>query len=1115
MIALISIARKGLEVCKISVSSGSSSQTSISHPRVIVLGTGGSTSSNNLVASDSESVTLSMLAKEVLNYFALRNGSVNDNFATNELYVNSTLNAKGESYTKNLTVDGDLSTLGSVSGYTGKGLTITTDSYGIASGEIDNLTVRQTMRIYELLIEKLRAIDGGLVLSQASGTVDSVAETPTRYVITLQEDYSSFVAGDFIRCQSFDGQNVRGYWVEIESVENNTVTIPKSEFEGYSTPEVGDEMVQMGNSTDTSRQGMLYLSTTDDGLPRMEVLSDINSKDLSNKSRTVVGALDGIDGCEGYGLWSSNAYLTGKMTIGSGSSGLENLDEWNDAAQDIEDTQAVAEEASRLLSELRDYVDGTIYSELESLQAQIDGQLESFFYDYDPTLENYPASQWESDTDKETHLNDTFTNSETGASWRWSLSDGSYQWVAIADTATSMALQIASEAQDTADGKRRVFVVTPSPEYEVGDMWVQGSLGDIMVCIKERLSGSYVSSDWATASKYTDDSAAEALQQDVNTLSEELEELQEEVDSINDTVADVVSDSILTPAEKVTIKLEWDKVVAEYSSYNSEATTYGVSVTSYNSAYSTLSALVTPVLSSMSSNSTLSSSSTWISAWSSYGTQKVALAAAIETAKVNSITYAGTNLIDSSNGFTRYWAYNSLPTYHLTRWIETTKVSTSTYIAIGTSSWAWSGMDNDFYTLSGYIYLDGEIPATLPFLRFHTGAPYATTTYSSTYDSETGYFTITQEQGGYTSSSAYIIHASLESAYQDFSTIRFEYLMLVRGSKATAWGLAPSDTEYLYDAFKSDTTLISGGTSIGTVMAVKSGSDIKAGMCGDTSIAPFLFAEPQGSDSNMYNNSLFRVMSDGTGGWGIFDVQSDSVTISNDDNQTIISSSDMPALASLFTTFSSPSFTLAALSSQASKDTTINDVTYGSDFTISASGVQVTVDTSYITISCATAANSASIEAGYYLQQKSGTTYSTVGTLAKKTAYSTDGRDVITATTYSLLTLSTSTTYRIVAYCNISISGTCSVSGSTSALSGSTASFSRSENKLYIAPNGTAAIYGTTHYDYTARQSSGALYKECRSGNAGIRVNSGTLELMISGTWRTISRNTSGYLVAT
>lgn len=134
------------------------------------------------------------------------------------------------------------------------------------------------------------------------------------------------------------------------------------------------------------------------------------------------------------------------------------------------------------------------------LQSQIDGAIESFFYEYDPTTSNAPASSWKTDEDKNKHLNDTFTNLQSGRSWRWTKSGSTFKWTEITDTATTEALKKAGQAQDTANSKRRVFVSTPYPPYDIGDLWVNGT--EMKRCMKARETGSYVVTDWEKAVNY-------------------------------------------------------------------------------------------------------------------------------------------------------------------------------------------------------------------------------------------------------------------------------------------------------------------------------------------------------------------------------------------------------------------------------------------------------------------------------------------------------------------------------------------------------------------------------------------------------------------------------------
>lgn len=167
------------------------------------------------------------------------------------------------------------------------------------------------------------------------------------------------------------------------------------------------------------------------------------------------------------------------------------------------------------LQESKDYSDGkladyadTVTGSLAGLQAQIDGQIESFFYDYEPSLQNKPASEWTSTEERKKHEGDLFYWKSTGYAYRFMQDGATWKWQMIQDNDISKALAQAEKAQDTADGKRRTFVIQPSPPYDIGDLWFQDG-GDILTCVVARAKGSvYASSDWKKRNKYTDDTTA-------------------------------------------------------------------------------------------------------------------------------------------------------------------------------------------------------------------------------------------------------------------------------------------------------------------------------------------------------------------------------------------------------------------------------------------------------------------------------------------------------------------------------------------------------------------------------------------------------------------------------
>lgn len=173
--------------------------------------------------------------------------------------------------------------------------------------------------------------------------------------------------------------------------------------------------------------------------------------------------------------------------------------------------------------QLSDFVDAVYDPTISNLQSQIDGQIETWFYDYLPTIENAPANSWTTDSEKDKHLGDLFyivDNKEYGGqAYRWAKIGTEYKWDYVEDTATVKALADAAKAQDTADQKRRVFITTPVPPYDSGDLWMQGASGDIMTCVNSRQSGNYVSTDWEKKNKYTDDSAVTDLDESLDQES--------------------------------------------------------------------------------------------------------------------------------------------------------------------------------------------------------------------------------------------------------------------------------------------------------------------------------------------------------------------------------------------------------------------------------------------------------------------------------------------------------------------------------------------------------------------------------------------------------------------
>lgn len=164
--------------------------------------------------------------------------------------------------------------------------------------------------------------------------------------------------------------------------------------------------------------------------------------------------------------------------------------------------------------------------DIDNLQDQIDGNITTWFYSVDPAMNLPPVTDWDTDAKKDAHLGDMYYNTEKGYAWRFMKSGGVYSWERITDTDVTKALADAAAAQDTADQKRRVFYTTPTVPYDAGDLWVQGSGGDILRCAQAKTdAGSYSRNDWVLASKYTDDSALNTwITGDFASTIQELEE---------------------------------------------------------------------------------------------------------------------------------------------------------------------------------------------------------------------------------------------------------------------------------------------------------------------------------------------------------------------------------------------------------------------------------------------------------------------------------------------------------------------------------------------------------------------------------------------------------------
>ena len=211
-----------------------------------------------------------------------------------------------------------------VDGLLGAGFQLWKDEQERTRLTLDKLTVRQTMSVMELLIEKVRSVGGQICVSAANGKIKTVEEQGDYYLITFEQE-NMFVQHDMVRCQTFTGKDMRSYWVEVADTSTDGIVVAKTEFE-TSQPMEGDECVLMGNTENTDRQNLVLISATEDGQPRVDVMDGVKGKTFDGCLRARLGNLDGIrddrfpakNQPKGNGLYADNAYLKGTFVLETG-----------------------------------------------------------------------------------------------------------------------------------------------------------------------------------------------------------------------------------------------------------------------------------------------------------------------------------------------------------------------------------------------------------------------------------------------------------------------------------------------------------------------------------------------------------------------------------------------------------------------------------------------------------------------------------------------------------------------------------------------------------------------------------------------------------------------------
>ena len=461
-----------------------------------------------------------------------------------------------------------------------------TDAEGRSHLITDYLEVRMKAIFEELVIKKTSTIGGKEILSPAGGVVaHKVEEVTVTYNNLSQKAYrcyflaeqegdavdNDFAIGDQVRSESF---NVRKgtyhkvgnhfYWrlvigrdedpVELEGKKFHYIDLSDTDCATTSdVPAKGDVLNQCGNRTDVERQNCLIFSAVDTYSPSISLYHGINSYSFANREYVEYGVNKQTN--KAFFNVYGDMYVGDRPTKENGYEGSSYI-KYDSAAKQVSVKGKISAKSTVDGKELSQYIKensaGGLTEEqvnnliknsqvIADLQNQVDGAIETWFYDGVPTLKNAPASSWTTDKEKDTHLGDLYYDNKTGKAYRFAKDGNTYKWTIITDTDIAKALSDASKAQETADGKMKVFSAQPIPPYQLGDIWVNatyptdGSIykNEILRCQTAKAKGSsFAIADWTKASKYTDDSALNTFKEKYkNDMASYKEQLDEKVET--------------------------------------------------------------------------------------------------------------------------------------------------------------------------------------------------------------------------------------------------------------------------------------------------------------------------------------------------------------------------------------------------------------------------------------------------------------------------------------------------------------------------------------------------------------------------------------------------------
>lgn len=398
------------------------------------------------------------------------------------------------------------------------GVSIYQDEQGSWHIDAEYLHVHRKLTAEEVEIMKTSHIKGKIVNSAGSFVISKIERIVGAWRCYFRQQdsegrrvYNSMRVDDLALCETFNlidagGQLSNHYWhrhviaVGTDYVDIADNTNVDDYASGSDTPQVGDEVVQLGHLTDEDRQSAIIQSAAGEGAPYFKIIKGINSFTLPRP-----------------------IFLFDKQNFEIRVENPANRGEY---------------------IRLQDYL-SSMQSRIDSVKEQTDRQFLICFGDAIPTLTNEPANEWTDDETKEMHLHDLYYNrsyAETGGGRSYSFEknqDGSFTWKEITDADVLKSLEAAKQAQDTADGKRRVFVKDqPAPPYDKGDQWSNATYGteyqnDLLVCVKPKKKGeTFDIADWQSAQAYTTKKFEAQLKVGDKTIDAAIRDLQSGLESV-------------------------------------------------------------------------------------------------------------------------------------------------------------------------------------------------------------------------------------------------------------------------------------------------------------------------------------------------------------------------------------------------------------------------------------------------------------------------------------------------------------------------------------------------------------------------------------------------------